>query len=248
MRWRIIPIRASDAYFNMAIDQAVSESVHAKTSDPTIRFYTWTPSAVSIGCFQSMADEVNVGRCMELGVDCIRRITGGGAVYHDSEGEITYSVIAPESLLPKGIRESYKFICEWIIKGLAELKIAAEFQPINDIAVHGKKISGNAQTRRNGVVLQHGTILYRTDLNRMFSLLNISKEKISDKMIKSAEERVTSVSACCEASMEEAYNALLKGFTDGKDFYFGSFEDDEMKRAEELKSTLYSTREWNFSR
>ena len=76
MRWRIVPITANDAYFNMAIDQAVSESVHAKTSDPTIRFYTWTPSAVSIGCFQSMADEVNLENCRELGVDCIRRIRG----------------------------------------------------------------------------------------------------------------------------------------------------------------------------
>src|SRR5208337_106311 len=94
---------------------------------------------------------------------------------------------------PKGIRESYKFICEWIVSGLGTIGINADFVPINDIAVDGRKISGNAQTRKEGVLLQHGTVLYDVDVRKMFSVLNVSAEKISDKMIKSAEERVTSV-------------------------------------------------------
>src|SRR5208282_4253098 len=105
-------------------------------------------SAVSIGTFQSMANEVNVEECNRSNVSYVRRLTGGGAVYHDSNGEITYSVIAPESLFPKNIIESYKVICSWVISGLAILGIKAEFVPINDIVVNGKKISGNAQTRR----------------------------------------------------------------------------------------------------
>ncbi len=233
---------------NMAIDHAIMNSVRAGRSSPTIRFYRWKPSAVSIGCFQSMNDEVNVERCGAAGVAYVRRLTGGGAVYHDINGEITYSIIGKEELFPKNIIDSYKLICNWIIESLSRLGIKAEFAPINDIVVAGKKISGNAQTRREGILLQHGTVLYKVDVGEMFSLLNVAKEKISDKMIKSAEERVTSVSAHSDASIEELYAALLSGFTEGKNFSYGSLSEEEKDEAETLEREIYSTYEWNFSR
>ena len=248
MKWRVIPLEIHDAYTNMGTDEAILEHVRDGKAEPTIRFYRWKPSAVSIGTFQSMEKEVNTARCRELGVNYIRRITGGGAVYHDLDGEVTYSVIAPEPLFPHGIRESYAFICDWIIAGLKTLGIEASFAPINDILVQGRKISGNAQTRRQGVLLQHGTVLYSTDVKRMFSLLNVSTEKISDKMIKSVEERVTSVSKYSSASIEETYEALLKGFTKGKDYKQGSLSGGEESRASELARTVYATDAWNFSR
>ena len=205
MRWRFIALEARNAGSNMAVDQAVMEGVAKGLSEPTIRFYRWQPSAVTIGRFQSMMDEVDVGRCAEAGVSYVRRITGGGAVYHDYEGEITYSVIAPESCFPKGIRESYAFICAWVVSGLAGVGIKAEFVPINDIITEGRKISGNAQTRRDGVLLQHGTILYNLETVKMFSLLKISKEKMSDKLIKSVEERVTCVSRYSNVAIDKLY-------------------------------------------
>lgn len=248
MTWRVVPLEVHDAYLNMGIDEAMLEFVRDGKAWPTIRFYRWKPSAVSIGTFQSMEKEVNLERCKELGVNCIRRITGGGAVYHDFFGEITYSVIAPLSYFPLGIRESYKFICGWIIDGLGTLGIEASFVPINDVLVAGKKISGNAQTRKQGVLLQHGTVLYSTDVRTMFSVLNVSAEKISDKMIKSAEERVTSVSKHSKASIEELYEALEKGFTRDKEFEHGKLTKEELARAEELARTVYATDAWNFSR
>ncbi len=237
-----------DAYTNMSIDEAILESIRDNKAEPTMRLYRWKPSAVSIGTFQSMEKEVNVKRCKELGVDYIRRITGGGAVYHDYEGEVTYSVIAPLEYFPQGIHESYRLICGWVIDGLKRLGIEASFVPINDIVVDGKKISGNAQTRKQGVLLQHGTILYGVDARKMFSVLKVSNAKISDKMIKSVEERVTSVSSYSKASITELYEALLKGFTKGKDFKLGELSGDESSRAAELAETVYSTRDWNFSR
>jgi lipoate-protein ligase A len=248
MEWRIIKLETHDAYTNMGIDESIMEAVRDKRASPTIRFYRWNPSAVSIGTFQSMDKEVNVQKCRELGVDRIRRITGGGAVFHDFNGEITYSVIAPLQLLPQGIRESYKCICDWIISGLKEIGLNASFAPINDITLDGKKISGNAQTRKQGILLQHGTVLYDTDLKTMFSVLNVSAEKISDKTIKSAEERVTSVKKNSEIKIEELYDALVKGFTEGKDFKFGKLSSEESRRADELARTIYRTKEWNFSR
>ena len=99
-KWRVIQLQSHNAFMNMAIDEAVSESV-AKGQYPTIRFYKWLPSAVSVGYFQSLKDEVNIQNCKELGIDIIRRRTGGGAVYHSNRGEITYSVIGPTKLFPK---------------------------------------------------------------------------------------------------------------------------------------------------
>lgn len=247
VKWRVIPLHVTDAFTAMAIDEAVSESV-ANGMQPTIRFWRWQPSAVSVGYFQSLNDEVNLDACKESNVDVVRRRTGGGAVYHDYQGEITYSVIAPEWMFPKGIHESYNLICGWIIAGLKRLGIEAQFIPINDIVVNGKKISGNAQTRRNGVLLQHGTILYDLDARKMFSLLKVSQEKISDKMIKAVEERVTRVLNFGNFSMDECYQALLKGFTDGKAWEFGKLTDAEVSHAEELARNRYKTQEWNFKR
>ncbi len=245
--WRLIGLEQNSAFMNMGIDEAIIEGVKAGSSKPTIRFYKWNPSAVSIGRFQSMRDEVNIDVCKSLGVDYVRRITGGGAVYHDSEGELTYSLIAPESLFPRDIKESYAVICGWIINGLESIGIDAQFSPINDISVNGKKISGNAQTRREGVLLQHGTILYKLDIAKMFSVLNVSKEKISDKMIKNAEERVTSVHSKSGSSFEELYRAVMNGITANKECEVGFLSGSELNAAIYLSKT-YSSDAWNFSR
>ncbi|MDD5171764.1 MAG: biotin/lipoate A/B protein ligase family protein [Candidatus ainarchaeum sp.] len=247
MRWRIIDYSENDAYMNMAIDEAISESI-VKGAPPTIRFYGWKPSAVSIGYFQSLEHEVDIKHCADLGMDIVRRRTGGGAVYHDHQGEITYSVIGKEDLFPKDIIASYRLICGWIIDSLGLLGIKAEFKPINDIAVGEKKISGNAQTRRGGVLLQHGTILHSVDVDTMFSVLKVSDEKIKDKMIATVKERVTSVSQQKVISRDELYGALLSGFTKGKDFGLGTITDEERNRALELVEKRYLTKEWNAMR
>lgn len=242
--WRLVGLSENDAFTNMAIDEAVSESVRAG-GPPTIRFYAWKPSAVSIGYFQSLEKEVDAAACAGAGVDIVRRRTGGGAVYHDQDGEITYSVIAREELFPKDIIASYHVICGWVVDSLSILGIRSEFRPINDIIAGGKKISGNAQTRRQGVLLQHGTILHSVDVGRMFSLLKVPDEKIRDKMIATVKERVTSVDAQCGAGKDELYRALVKGFTEGKDFKEGALTEEELSRAGALASARYRSAEWN---
>ncbi len=245
-KWRVIDLSANSAFINMALDEAISNAVKLKQSLPTIRFYKWLPSAVSIGYFQSLKDEVDAELCRKMGVDVVRRRTGGGAVYHDSNGEITYSVIAPEPMFPKGITESYHVICGWIVDALKRVGITAEFKPINDIITSGRKISGNAQTRRNGILLQHGTILYKLDVATMFSLLKVPKEKISDKFIEDIKQRVTSVCDINPAiSEQQLREALIKGFTASKDFELGTATSREMAEAEKLARERYATDEWN---
>lgn len=246
MKWRVVELEPHNAFMNMAIEEAVWEGIKKGSSPPTIRFYCYKPRAVSIGYFQGIRNEVNLETCKKLGVDCVRRWTGGGAVSHDQE--ITYAVIAPLNMFPKNIIESYRLICGWIVRGLENLGIKAEFKPINDILVNNKKISGSAQTRRGGVLLQHGTLLYDLDLKTMFSVLNVSKEKISDKMIKNAEERVTCVSRHCSASKKEVYEALVEAFTEGKDFEFSTWSENEITRAIELAEKKYKSEEWMYLR
>ncbi|MGV8085647.1 MAG: lipoate--protein ligase family protein [Candidatus Bilamarchaeum sp.] len=248
MKWRFIDYTENDGFTNMAIDEAVSESVSNGTL-PTVRFYGWKPSCVSIGYFQSLEKEVDLKTTKNLGVDIVRRRTGGGAVYHDNLGEITYSVIAKESLFPKDIIQSYYAICGWVIDSLSILGISAQFKPINDIIVNNKKISGNAQTRRNGVLLQHGTVLFSVDVEKMFSVLNVSDEKIRDKMISSVKERVTSCSVLLPGtSKDDLYRALVGGFSKDKDVVFDSLTESEILRSKELVSSKYRSNEWNHMR
>jgi lipoate-protein ligase A len=247
MKWRVLPFEFKTGFLNMAIDEAVSESI-LKTKQPTIRFYGWLPSAVSIGYFQSMDDVVDVWKCKDLGIHIVRRRTGGGAVYHSNSGELTYSVIGPVDMFPKNIIESYKLICGWVIEGLKNLNIKAEFVPINDIVTNGKKISGNAQTRRNKILLQHGTIIYDVDPKRMFTVLKVPDEKIKDKMIKAVEDRVTSIKQLKNVDRDEAYDKIIKGFLKGKQYEFGKLTKKELKRAQELVKTRYSKKEWTFKK
>jgi len=252
--WRLVGLDVYDGYMNMAIDEAILRRKSAGLAPNTLRFYRWKPSAVSIGYFQTVEQEVNLNYCRRRGVDVVRRNTGGGAVFHDYDGELTYSLIVSrgEKRIPNDISESYKIICGGIVVGLDRLGVGAEFKPINDIVVDGRKISGNAQTRRRGVVLQHGTVLLKVDVGTMFRALKISGEKISDKAIKSVEERVTSLSRELErdVSFDELFEALKYGFEKalGVEFLEAKLDDDELKLAADLREGKYKTDWWNFSR
>lgn len=252
--WRLLGFGVYDAYTNMAIDEALLTLRSEGRSPNTIRFYRWKPSAVSIGYFQILEQEVNVDACRRRGVDVVRRMTGGGAVYHDYEGEITYSIIVNQGnpKIPGDILKSYEVVCEGIVLGLERLGIKAGFKPINDIEANGRKISGNAQTRRLGVVVQHGTILIKTDVKTMFDVLKVGEEKVSDKMIKSVEERVTSIERELGKGVgfDEVFEALKYGFSEALDVELieGTLDSAESDLAARLRNGKYRTKEWNFDR
>lgn len=245
--WRLLPFITQSAALNMATDEAILEHVAKKESLPTIRFYGWNPSAVSIGYFQSLTKEVRIESCRTRKIDIVRRMTGGGAVYHDNKGEITYSVIAPESYFSKGILESYHEIEQPIIDALNQLGITAEFAGINDLIVNGKKVSGNAQTRRKGVILQHGTILYDVDVDTMFDVLNVGEEKIRDKFISNVKERVTCLKSFGNFTKEDCLKKLEEFFSNGK-----LIESTTLSKTEsELIKTIgkhYESNEWVLQR
>ena len=253
-KWRLLDTDLNDAFYNMALDEAIAIARSKNLVPNTLRFFRWSPSAVSIGYFQSMEEEVDIKACDEMGIDYVRRRTGGGAVYHDRDGELTYSIIVNEDhrLISRDFQETYRTLCSGLVSGLRRLGVPAEFKPINDIVAQGKKISGNAQTRGMNVVHQHGTILRKVDPALMFKVLKVPSEKIRDKLIKSVEERVTSINAVLgrEVSFKELKDALIDGFEDsfGIELTPGNITDFEEDLAQKLKAEKYATREWNFKR
>lgn len=251
--WRLIDIIVENAPTQMAIDEAIASARRREETPNTVRMYRWKPSAVSIGYFQSIAKEVNLEECEKQGVDVIRRITGGGAVFHDYNGELTYSFVAPENdpKVPRDIMASYELICEAIIKGLYHLGVASDFKPVNDIIAGGRKISGNAQTRRHGIVLQHGTVLIDSNIEKMFQVLRVSDTKISDKMIKAVEERVTNIRRYLgrDVSFNDVRDALVRGFEETFDVELvpGVLTEYEKKMVIEYRER-YNSHEWVFQR
>ncbi|RLG99221.1 lipoate--protein ligase family protein [Candidatus Bathyarchaeota archaeon] len=251
---RLLKLETYNAYMNMAIDEAIARLRSKDRTVDTLRFYRWKPSAVSVGYFQNTAEEVDLDECRRLNVDVVRRMTGGGAVYHDYNGEITYSIIVKEDSLgiPRDILKSYEVICGGIVLGLRNLGLDAEFKPVNDIQVGGKKISGNAQTRRWGTVLQHGTVLVDADIKTMFRVLKVGKEKISDKLIKAVEERVTTINRVLgkKIGFTEVYEALKGGFEKALNIrlHEGELTEEEKDLSRELYEKKYTRREWNLER
>ncbi|MCS7098417.1 MAG: lipoate--protein ligase family protein [Candidatus Methanomethyliaceae archaeon] len=247
---RVLKFQVNDPFYNMALDEAVAKSVGKGISPPTLRLYGWWPRAVSIGYFQEVMDVVDMEFCKNQGIEIVRRITGGGAVIH-TEGELTYSFIVKddESIVSRDIEESYKQICSPIINALKKLGLNANFRPINDIEVEGRKISGNAQTRRFGAVLQHGTILISLNYN-LLRALKIDVEKFKDKGVKDVSKRVTTLKELgIEISREQLSNALIIEFEKSFNMkpIFIDITEEEKRITIELLSK-YKSSTWNFRR
>lgn len=248
-QWRMLQTGVNTAFSNMAIDQAILVANSEGKVPPTVRFYGWMPAAISIGYFQSLADEIDIQACERFGVDYVRRITGGGAVFH--EKELTYSIVVPESHkeIPKNIMKSYGRICGAVIKGLHHLGIESSYAPINDIIAGGRKISGNAQTRKRETVLQHGTVLMDVDVDKMFSLLKVPNEKIKDKLIADVKQRVTSMKHLLgeEVAFKDVAEAMKLGFEE--EFQVELIEDNlsttERVLAKKFEKEYFSSVQWN---
>jgi lipoate-protein ligase A len=252
-RFRFLDLKVNDAYTNMAVDEAITKARGEGKVPDTLRFYMWKPSAVTLGYFLSVEDEVNLEALKGFGFYLNRRISGGGAVLNSEKGEITYSVILREDdpRVSTDPVESYHLLCQGIVDALNVLGIKAEFKPINDIIVNGKKISGNAQIRRYGAVLHHGTLLVDFDAKEMFGVLKISKEKLSDKMIQQAEDRVTTIRCLLgrQIGFPEVRDALEKGYRKALDAEL--VKEDLTPYEEELVKQFrarYASREWIYRR
>jgi lipoate-protein ligase A len=243
---------------NMAIDEAILRARIRDRVPNTLRFYRWKLSAVSIGRFQTLTNEVNVENCRIYNVDIVRRISGGGAVYHDSDGEITYCLVAKTSDLgcaELDMLSAYQKICSGLNEAVKILGAKAEFQPPDpkwcpNLTIGGRKFSGNAQSCKKGVLLQHGTFLLDIDHEKMFSFLKVPWAKKLDDVLKVSKRKLTSVRQELESQFttEAAYQALVNGFEKALNIRLVEREltDYERKLAERLRREKYMIEDWTF--
>ena len=253
--WRMLELQTDNAYMNMSIDEAIMAARIAEKVPNTLRFYRWNPSSISFGKNQNPEAEVYVENCRRLGVDLVRRVSGGGTVYHDFEGEVTYSVVAKvEDLGSADVTSVYAKIYEAIKDALRLLGITADFgtgdaKNCPNMTVSGKKISGSSQSISRAVVLQHGTVLRKVDLPKMFTLLklrNVDCAQAADI----AKRKITSIQDELGHGVEPetVANALLQGFRAMMRIQLekASLTPFEINLSNTLCKEKYATPEWNF--
>ncbi|HEC2244483.1 TPA: lipoate--protein ligase family protein [Staphylococcus delphini] len=247
--WHFINTGSHDAYYNMALDEALLNFVSRGEIDPVVRFYTWNPPTLSIGYFQRLSKEIDIDKVKEKGYGLVRRQTGGRGVLHDKE--LTYSVIVPEAHpdMPQTVTEAYRMISGGLLEGFKSLGFDAHFavprskeereklkQPRSsvcfdapswyELVVEGKKIAGSAQTRQKGVILQHGSILQDVDIDDLFDMFIFKNERLKAKMKEAFVEKAVAINDLSDetvtlAQMEVAFK---EGFKKALDIEFKPLE------------------------
>lgn len=244
--WQLIHGDPYPPVLQMALDQVLAEEVGAGRRKPTLRIWEWNKPGVVIGSFQSVKNEVDLEAAEKYGMQVVRRISGGGAMFMEAGAVVTYSIYVPSDLVQgMSFADSYAFLDEWVITALKGLGVDAFYQPLNDITSAKGKIGGAAQKRLGvGAVLHHATMSYDMDGEKMVEVLRIGREKMSDKGTKSAAKRVDPLRS--QTGLERAeIIAKMKGTFKG---LYGVAESDvtpeELARAEKLVAEKFSTPEW----
>ena len=270
--WRLLDTGSNSAYFNMAVDEAVMRAHRQGIVPPTIRFYQWSPPGLSLGLSQKPDQVVDQQVCQELNVDIVRRLTGGRAIFHDDE--LTYSLIVSEEsgFLSDSILESYKSISSGMVAGLCSLGLEVDLKPLNknkkksqgfsaacfdapswyEVLANNKKLIGSAQTRRKGVILQHGSIPFTIDADKLYRLLNVSDPKKRNKLKKLFLAKATALDWISEKdlSITEVRQALHRGWEQEFEVKLtkSKLNSQEKEWVDELLENKYTTDKWNLRR
>jgi lipoate-protein ligase A len=238
--WRLLDSGPLPSAESAAIDEALLEG-HADGSAPnTLHFYARTVPTVSLGYFQKAAEAVDLDECARRGVQLVRRRSGGSTIFTDP-GQLIYAIVLPSSLLDGCAERSFAAICGAIARALASLGVDARHRPVNDIEVCGRKISGSAQLRRRGSVLQHGTFLIDADIETMEAVLRGCSPRPSSRVTTLSE--LMDVPPGTDAVKDAVVHELGRSFD--ASFEKGVLTDAERARVNELVRTRYGLREWN---
>jgi lipoate-protein ligase A len=257
---RIIIQQENNAFYNMALDEAICEAVRKKLSPPTLRIYKWSRPTLSLGYFQKISD-IDLDHCREKDYPIVRRLTGGRAILHDDE--LTYSFCAKKGSLKFNgeLHNDYTIISTALVEGMKRCGINAEisflrkraadqkspscFKVVSygEVTVDNKKVIGSAQKRYRNGFLQHGSLLFGFD------------EKEFRKTLKgSDEDDFSGIGSIGECRDKDSYGKLMlslkRSFEDVLESRLITDEPSkhELQLAKELESGKYSTEKWNARR
>lgn len=245
--WQIIAEQAVAPPMNLALDEVLTRAVGRGTRGPTLRVWGWAAPCVVLGRFQSIRNEIHEDRAAELGIDLVRRISGGGAMFIEPGLAITWSLhVPPDFVEGLSFAESYALLDSWAVNALRNLGVDAWYAPLNDITSSGGKIGGAAQARRFGAVLHHTTMAYDMDIPTMTQVLRIGQEKLSDKGVRSADRRVGPLRQQTQLPREEIVNHMLERFAALAPSVSGSVTSEEWADAEALVASKFATSAWTY--
>ncbi|WP_323016603.1 biotin/lipoate A/B protein ligase family protein [Castellaniella sp.] len=243
--WRLLHPAPLMPLQHMALDQVLLDEVAAGRRAPTLRIWEWAAPAVIIGIFQSLKNEVDADAAQAHGIQVVRRISGGGAMFVEPGNTITYSIYAPLSLVDgMSFRDAYAYMDAFVLQALGDLGIKAWYQPLNDITSEGGKIGGAAQARRGGAVLHHVTMAYDIDAAKMLQVLRIGREKLSDKGTTSAAKRVDPLRSQTGLAREAVIARMLDAFRQRNGLRDDVLTADELAQAERLIQEKFGTQDW----
>lgn len=235
----------TDPRINLAIEEYLLKAMDVE-KDPFLLFYINEPSII-IGKNQNTSEEINTDYVDSNGIHVVRRLSGGGAVYHDL-GNLNYSFITVDD--GNSFRNFRKFT-EPVVKALQSLGVNAELSGRNDLMAEGRKVSGNAQFATRGRMFSHGTLLFDTEMDEVVSALKVSKEKIESKGIKSIRSRVANISEFLKEPMtvEEFRSAVLHSIFEGaENVRYYELTDEDWKNIRELSKERYGNWDWNYGK
>ncbi len=258
--WRLIRDGPRDGPTQMALEEVAGRTA-IERDVRTVRTYSWTPSTVSLS-YRNEASAIDRAFCEREGIGLTRRQTGGGAIYHDARGDVSYTIVAPREEVPGDLMACYELFCEPILEGLRRMGVDAGFAARERASIHepscylrdvhpahdvvapagesgARKISGNAQYRRNDVVIQHGSISYEVVPERHLGVF-----ADADVTVDRFRERVTGVRE--EAGTDRGTAVALLGDALGEwcGATEGRWRADELEAARELADRKYGAEAW----
>jgi lipoate---protein ligase len=233
----------TDPRINLAIEEYALKNLDINES--YLLFYINEPSII-IGKNQNTIEEINTDYVEKEGLYVVRRLSGGGAVYHDL-GNLNFSFITKDD--GESFHNFQKFT-EPVVKALNKLGVNAELSGRNDLLAEGRKISGNAQFSTKGRMFSHGTLLFDSEMENVVSALKVKKDKIESKGIKSIRSRVANISEFLPEKMkiEEFRSTLLDYIFDGSDVEEYVLSEEDWANIHELSKERYQNWEWNYGK
>lgn len=257
---------------NMAIDEVLQLKCAVDDPKPVLRFYQWDPPCLTVGYFQDITKEVNMKGLKEEGFDLVRRSTGGKAVLHDDE--LTYSVVIREDQFHGTVLETYYKLSQALAAGLRLAGVPAELAALQrgvsardsrfkqaacfsapswfEILAYGKKITGSAQNRKNGVILQHGSIPFTFNPGKVVACLSSREGKQAMRMAEFLRKKAMGINEAAgkEISREDLEICIIQGFRQelGWEFEARELTGWEMELAGKIEREKYGNESWNIKR
>lgn len=234
----------NDPSLNLALEEYILRSL--PDNDDYLLFYINEPSII-IGKNQNTVEEINAEYVEKNGIHVVRRLSGGGAVYHDL-GNLNFSFIMKDD---GQSFHNFKKFTEPVVRALHKLGVEAEMTGRNDLQVGERKISGNAQFSTRGKMFSHGTLLFDSEIENVVSALKVNAEKYVSKSTKSIRSRVANISEFLKEplTVEQFRQSLLQSiFEDSEEIPFYELTEQDWENVHKLADERYRSWEWNYGR